>query len=147
MILQLTRLWHSGECSLGFLRCEDMAFTTLEDPPQREKIPGRTRIPAGEYQITLRENSGMAERYRDRFGPDHYGMIWLRDVPRFEWVYIHVGNYAKDTEGCILVGKSMDMARNMIGDSTNAYAQLWQRVIPHVYGGGSASIIIEDCDQ
>lgn len=135
----------NAECTLGFLRCENIICCTLEDPPQPGgKVYGRTRIPAGTYELDLRRTSPMAEHYRDRFGTKHEGMIWLRDVPQFEWVYIHVGNYAKDTDGCILVGNSMAIHQNMVGDSTTAYTNLWQRVIPHLVAGGKATITIRE---
>jgi hypothetical protein len=147
MEITLTRLITTSECTFGLLRCGDIVCCTLEDPPQiGGKVYGRTRIPHGTYELDLRKVSPMAERYRDRFGEKHAGMIWLRGVPHFEWVYIHIGNYPKDTDGCILVGNSMTINQNMVGDSTTAYTNLWQRVIPHLVAGGKAEMVIRERD-
>lgn len=79
---------------------------TLEDAVREPKWPapvfewkvhGRTAIPAGRYFVTLEDSP--------RFGPD---TITLNDVPGFAFIRIHGGNKAADTDGCILVGDTLD---------------------------------------
>lgn len=82
----------------------DWSGHTLEDEYREKKVAGETRIPAGAYEIKLRTDSPMAEKYRERYGDWHEGMLWLQDVPGFEWIYIHAGNTPDHTEGCIIVG-------------------------------------------
>jgi len=69
---------------------------TLEDTVREDgvKLPGRTAIPAGCYDIAITESP--------RF--DKEMLPLLLDVPNFTWIRIHWGNTAKDTDGCILVG-------------------------------------------
>ena len=55
-------------------------------------------------------------------------MLWLQDVPDFEWVYIHSGNNHKHTSGCLLVGYSANEAAMTIGRSRDAYSDLYQEV-------------------
>ena len=78
---------------------------TLEDEERDEKIPGETAIPIGTYEIRLRTEGGMHEKYLRKFMElPHQGMLHLQNVPDFEWVYLHIGNTDDDTLGCPLVG-------------------------------------------
>lgn len=103
---------------------------TLEDEHRDIKVAGKTRIPAGKYEIKLRTVGGMHEKYRKRFD-FHQGMLWLQDVPRFEWVYIHPGNKHEHTEACILTGDGCHS--NVTNDgsvvnSTVAYERLYKEI-------------------
>jgi hypothetical protein len=75
---------------------------TIEDvvrPRGSAKIPGKTAIPAGLYELVV----NISPRFSRRAGHD----IWLPrlvDVPGFDGILIHPGNTAEDTEGCILPG-------------------------------------------
>ncbi len=136
MKLILNRLWENEDATAGrlFLPIDEGAgvsrqavFYTCEDERREVKVAGETRIPAGEYQIRLRREGGMVRRYDKRFAPFHDGMLWLQDVPNFEYVYIHVGNTDDDTEGCILVG--MERGPGMtVRKSAVAYKMLYQEV-------------------
>lgn len=111
---------------------------TLEDPPQAEKIPGRTRIPAGRYELRLRTEGGLHERYAKRFGPLHRGMLWLQDVPGFTWVCVHSGNGTGDTAGCPLVGMRALRAADgepALLDSEMAYVRIYRPVASALAGG------------
>jgi hypothetical protein len=76
----------------------------LEDERRLTKVHGETCIPVGTYEIKLRAEGGMHERYRARFPDLHRGMLWLQDVPGFQWVYYHIGNRHPETLGCPLTG-------------------------------------------
>lgn len=118
----------------------------LEDQYNEPKIPGETRIPAGRYQIKLRNEGGMIKRYKARF-PWHKGMLWLQDVPNFQWVYIHVGNKDDDTDGCLLVGDgqiSNTTERGMVTTSVTAYRRLYEMIVPLIEAGEEVWITIED---
>ena len=99
---------------------------TLEDQFQAVKVRGETRITAGIFEVKLRNSGGMAPKYARRF-PWHRGMLWLQEVPNFEYVYIHIGNKDDDTLGCILVGMARDGAT--LGRSLEAYAALYHLII------------------
>ncbi len=98
---------------------------TLEDEFRTHKVSGETRIPAGEYKITLRREGGHHARYAQRFPELHRGMLWIRDVPNFEFILIHIGNTEGDTAGCLLVGMLADLRMGTIGASKDAYAQIY----------------------
>jgi len=147
MNLFLKRLHSGSNSTIGALYINSVfQCFTCEDKPRKIKIPGRTRIPAGKYQITYRDEGGMVEGYKQRM-PWHKGMIWLRDVPGFEWIYIHVGNTHEDTSGCILVG---DTARNgyeqggWVEQSGVAYRRLYEVIYAALDAGENVSIIVQD---
>jgi len=72
----------------------------------------------------------MHQRYSARFPEFHKGMIWIKDVPQFEWVYIHIGNRPADTEGCILVG--LGRLEDSIYKSTAAYQRIYPRIVESI---------------
>lgn len=103
----------------------------LEDEFRAVKIPGETRVPAGSYKITLRTWGGFHDRYQKdrRFRDFHQGMLWVRDVAGFEDILIHVGNSERDTAGCLLVAKERDELRMTLLNSTQAYCDLYKKVV------------------
>jgi len=108
MRLKLQRYSDNGESTLGLFYIDNQfKCYTLEDGFRKEKVPGETRIPSGVYEVTLRTEGGMHERYLKKFPGFHKGMIWLRNVSNFEYVLIHIGNSSDDTNGCILVGSPL----------------------------------------
>jgi hypothetical protein len=115
---------------------------TLEDPHRDTKVAGITRIPAGTYILGLRTDGGMTKEYADKYGDNHQGMLWLQDVPGFTFVYIHVGNFAADTDGCILVG--MSAAQNHIRESRKAYELIYPLLVDQINNGGCAVTIIDE---
>jgi len=150
MELFVLRVSSGVEATLGILFdiTDGIAFQcyTLEDQHQDIKVRGETRIPAGRYQIKLRTEGGMYRRYRKRF-PWHQGMLWLQDVPGFEWIYLHVGNKDDDTLGCLLVGDGQISNVVEMGQVTNsvaAYRRLYERVLNALAGGKEVWISIND---
>lgn len=129
MKLTLRRNFDTNGHTVGLLQMGVHVFTTCEDAFNQPKIPGKTRIPPGTYEIDLRRVSPLASRYVERFGSKHLGMIWLRHVPEFEYVYIHVGNDHEDTDGCILIGRTVDPLTGIIGKSVDAYKELYPLIM------------------
>lgn len=117
---------------------------TLEDEHRAQKVWGETRIPAGTYPIHLRREGSFHTRYQERFGRLHRGMLWLQDVPGFEWIYLHIGNTDDDTAGCILVADlaSWDMT---VQRSEAAYLRVYPR-LAEAAERGELSITIRDLD-
>lgn len=66
---------------------------SLEDEIADVKVPGRTCIPEGRYEVRL--------TWSPKFGKV---LPELKNVPGFSGIRIHAGNTAKDTDGCILLG-------------------------------------------
>jgi len=115
----------------------------LEDERRHTKVYGETCIPTGTYELRLRTD-GMDDedmfngRYRKRFGDRHKGMIWLQNVPNFEWVYIHILNYEHQTKGCIGVGEVPGIYPDgefFVGRSEPAYWKVYEDIVPALISG------------
>lgn len=115
----------------------------LEDPHQINKIPGKTRIPAGTYDIELRTVGGFNDRYARKFPNIHKGMLWVKDVPDFKYILIHIGNTVKDTDGCLLVGDGVNQnitVQGSISASTNAYKRIYPLIANPILSGEKVTI-------
>ncbi len=123
---------------------------TLEDEYREEKVSGETRIPAGTYRITLRTTGGFHGRYVKKYGDIHKGMLWVRDVPGFEYILIHTGNTDEHTAGCLLLGDSQQAnfgsSNGMVGSSVNAYKRVYPPIAKALEEGKSVSITYIDFD-
>jgi len=121
---------------LFFINGEFMVHT-LEDEYRTEKVYGETRISNGRYKLELRTEGGFHQKYLKMFGAEfHKGMLWVKDVPNFEYVLSHIGNDDDDTAACLLVG----MAQNaddagFIGSSKVAYKKIYPIIRDAILSG------------
>lgn len=138
MIVSVQRRIVTPNSTIGHLVVMNKECFTLEDPVRKIKLYGRTAIPAGQYVLKLRTEGGLHERYVRRFGDWHRGMLWLQDVPGFEYVYLHIGNTPDDTEGCILVGATQ--SRDCLGNSEAAYREIYPLIADAIESGDDVLI-------
>ena len=107
MELRVERLWPKENYTVGRLYVNNEFFSnTLEDKiidkdksgvfdNGEKKVYGESAIPYGKYKVIY--------NWSPKFGRN---LPRLLDVPHFEGILIHSGNTAKDSFGCILVGKN-----------------------------------------
>ena len=145
MYIQLLRLKDDANSTIGTVHVNgDFECFSLEDTYNEPKIYGQTRIPSGKYEIELRDEGTMTLKYSDRFGPMHRGMLWLRNIENFKYVYIHIGNSESDTDGCILLGTGC-VARSgeqSVSGSALAYMELYPRIAQEILAGERVTIEI-----
>ncbi len=116
--LILERKWKKSDYTIGRLFVDgEYLCSTLEDTDRgltsqmtaeqirKIKIKAKTAIPTGRYKITL---SVQSPRFKDK---KQYAFCKgylprLQAVKGYAGICIHIGNFAKDTEGCILVGEN-----------------------------------------
>lgn len=156
--IEVNRYAFGADSTLGSLRMEYKGEVfkcfTLEDERRKVKVKGETCIPPGTYELKLRTEGGMHEKYKKRFPEEHRGMLWLQDVENFQWVYIHIGNKESHTDGCILVGLvpvTMPDGEFEIAKSTEAYLSVnamvlaamdaGERVVVHITEDARESIV------
>jgi len=149
MKLEVLRFNSSDDFTTGLLfdvtdNVRSFLCYTLEDQAQTKKVYGETRIPSGTYKLTLRAEGGFHSRYAAKFGDWHRGMIYVNDVPNFEYILWHIGNDDDDTAGCLLVGKTSQ--DNFIGSSTNAYKEIYPPIRDAILNGDDVSVTYIDYD-
>jgi hypothetical protein len=109
MELTQTRKIKTGTTTVGDFGIDGSFFSYGLEPTDRgltdtmtvadilaKKIDGATAVPTGRYRVVK------------FLSPDHG--IWLPRVigiPGFGYIEIHVGNFAKDTKGCLLLGSEI----------------------------------------
>lgn len=113
---------------------------TIEDGHRDMKVYGETRIPDGTYKIELRTVGGFHNRYLNRYGEKHKGMLWIKDVPGFEYILIHVGNSPADTAGCLLVGDEPIRNKAFISGSRNTYDEVYPEIANAILRGECVEI-------
>ena len=123
---------------------------TLEDEQRDTKIAGETRVPAGTYRITYRTEGGFHKKYSHRFQDIHRGMLWVRDVPGFEYILIHCGNTDEHTAGCLIVGDSQEnnliLRDGFVGKSVNSYKRIYPAIAKAIEQGEEVTITYIDYD-
>lgn len=155
MKLTVERKWKKEGYTIGKLFIDGVFFcNTLEDKDRgltstmsldeirKLKKAGITAIPTGTYNVRM-----------DITSPKYSKQSWyvkncngarmprLENVPGYEGVLIHAGNTAKDTEGCILVGKN-DVV-GMVTKSKDYLLQLYGKMYAAYKKGEKITITIK----
>ena len=135
MELELKRIAKRDTYTIGRLSINGQRFCdTLEDTDRgldqkmslavlkARKRKGITAIPTGRYKVTLAVKSPKYSK-RPAYKFCEGNVPRLINVPAYEGVLIHIGNYPTDTEGCILVGRNTKVGAVM--DSTETFKKLY----------------------
>lgn len=88
------------------------------------KIPGKTAIPYGRYEVTMKVRSPKYSNFAKYSWAKKYDgyLPRLLNVPHFDGVLIHVGNSALDSEACVLVGENKVVGK--VINSVNTFRKL-----------------------
>jgi len=76
-------------------------------------------------------------------------MLWVRNVPNFEYILIHAGNDDDDTSGCLLVGDTQTenvQSDGFVGSSVNAYKRIYTPIAEAIECGDEVTITYIDFD-
>ena len=100
--------------------------------PYRDNQRSISCIPAGQYKVRLRTARESSTR--------DYLHLLVKDVPDRDYILFHIGNSAKDTRGCILVGLGTE--QDFVKNSTLAMEILMKEIIN--LGGENINLIIKN---
>ncbi len=100
MEITLKRIYFRDTYTIGAIQVDGKYLMDSLEPRaidwhKEKKVAGVTAIPEGRYRIGLAYSKTFKRM-----------MPYLKNVPEFTGVMIHTGNTAKNTRGCILVGKN-----------------------------------------
>ena len=139
MELEIKRIARRETYTVGRLYIDGKYFCdTLEDKDRglRQDMPtaviratkrkGITAIPTGRYRVTLAVQSPkFSKRAIYQFCNGY--LPRLINVPGYDGVLIHIGNTARDTEGCLLVGRNTQVGKVL--ESWKTFIALYDRLL------------------
>ena len=115
------RLFLNGE-----LLCDTLEL------PYKDNQRSISCIPAGQYKVRM--------RYPRESGTRDYLHLLIQDVPNRDYILFHIGNTAKDTRGCVLVGIGTE--QDFVKNSQLAMELLMKEIIN--LGGTNINLIIKN---
>ncbi|MDJ0367373.1 DUF5675 family protein [Hymenobacter sp. H14-R3] len=146
MVISIIRKPSEKGCTLSAWYVDGAPFCVgMEDVVRGQgqpKIFGQTAIPAGTYQVHF----SLSTRFKrvlpllsdmpgkqTFFGGRLIGLCGIR---------IHPGNYATDTEGCLLPGLAIAAGGTMVTSSRLAFDRLFQRMQNAITAGEPITLTI-----
>lgn len=120
LVIKVERKYRKKEYTIGTLSINGQWICDTMEPhcinwQWEEKVPGKTAIPEGTYKIQMKRSPKFKKN-----------MPYLIEVPHFEGVMIHTGNFPNHTQGCILVG--YNTVRGLVLKSREAFDKIMERI-------------------
>lgn len=122
----------TDKSTIGQLFLNGEKFCDTLELPFKNNQKNISSIPAGNYDVRLRLARESATR--------DYLHLMIKEVPDRSYILFHRGNSAKDTEGCILVGRGIE--QDFVKNSVLAMDLLMQEII--YLGGKKIKLIIKN---
>lgn len=137
MKLTLKRIYTCSTYTIGHLYADgEYLCDTLEDCDRgltdkmtveeisKKKVYGQTAIPKGNYEIDM-DTASLSFGRKEPYKTLCKGKVpRLKEVKGYSGVLIHVGNYPKDTLGCILVG--LNKAKGQVLQSRVTFEKVYK---------------------
>jgi len=133
-LIKVERFLHHPDCEIGRVFVNNELFCySIEDAYRTTKIKGETCIPDGIYPLATRFSPHFSKTY-------NHDMIWVQNVPGFEFILIHWGNTISDTEGCLIIGDKIGIVnqKDAVLNSKATYLKFYSRVISQITAGGQS---------
>lgn len=118
--------------TFGALKINKELFCLTLEPPDRFNQRSISSIPSQQYLCELHPSPKFGETFI------------VRDVPLRSLVLFHKGNWASDTEGCVILGSSLlklknEVSRRGVGNSGATFGAFMEVLRP--YGQFKLTII------
>tara|TARA_R110000824_G_scaffold142839_1_gene310147 strand:+ start:148 stop:582 length:435 start_codon:yes stop_codon:yes gene_type:complete len=130
--LLLIRDEFTNKSTLGKLFLNGELFCQTLELPYLDNQRSISCIPEGEYKVRLRTAKESSSR--------DYLHLLVQDVKGRSYILVHIGNFPKDTKGCILVGQSRQQDR--VNNSRFAMELLMKEILN--LGGVNINLIIKN---
>jgi hypothetical protein len=140
MDLLVNRTTRTGNSTIGEFSVNGNFFSYCLEPTDRGltsdmdagqiaaiKIPDKTCIPTGSYAVT--------SYYSTKNGRN---VPLLNNVPGYQYVEIHQGNFPKDTDGCLLLGVNQGV--DYVGPSDNIVNEFYNQFFAALAAGEDVTI-------
>jgi len=131
-MLKLYRLYetkdlHNKTITIGELKHNEKLICVIIEPkgPATEQGGQNQRIPTGEYLLEkTKTGCKIPSKYKEAY------LLTSANNPNFALrrIIIHIGNYAKDTKGCLLPNRYYDKRRKQGINSTIATENLYNLI-------------------
>jgi hypothetical protein len=164
MKIKIDRQVFTDLSTIGQLFINDVAQCwTLELPMPLKgaaRVKGKTCVPTGTYQVFLSLYKGEVLNWMKNLNPsvDNTGLPqicningnlypnWIDEsdglpiagIDKGRNVYIHIGNTAADTLGCLLVG--LNVSTDRIDRSTDAFSLIYPQIVKAIQSGEQITI-------
>ena len=130
--LLLIRDMFTDKSTIGELFLNGERFCDTLELPWKDNQRSISCIPEGQYKVRIRLPRESATR--------DYIHLLVKDVKDRDYILFHIGNTAKDTRGCILVGQGSQ--QDFVSNSTLAMGLLMKEIIN--LGGTNINLIIKN---
>ncbi|WP_408954718.1 DUF5675 family protein [Natroniella sp. ANB-PHB2] len=118
-VIKIVRKTETKKAMMGELYVNGDKIGPCLEQPWKNNKRGESCIPPGEYLAYLRDQEQSNSRW-------NYNPIQLIGVHERDYIQIHIGNYPKNTRGCILPGKSK--GRDAVWNSKKAFNEIVDRL-------------------
>ena len=118
--------------TIGNLYLDDEWMCDTLELPYLDNQRSISCIPEGQYKVRLRTAEESATR--------DYLHLLVQDVPNRDYILFHIGNSAKDTRGCVLVGIGTE--QDFVKNSTLSMELLMKEILN--LGGEKINLIIKN---
>jgi hypothetical protein len=130
--LLIIRDTFTDKSTIGKLFLNGEMFCDTLELPYLDNQRRISCIPEGEYPVRIRLPRESATR--------DYMHLLVKDVPNRDYILFHIGNFPRDTKGCVLVAQSRK--QDAVYNSTLAMDLLMKEILN--LGGTNINLIIKN---